>query len=165
MGAAAALPETSNQLGGALGVAILGSIGAAVYTRDIADSTSGLPPEAEEAAEGSLGGAHEVAGHLPADAGDSLVQAAGEAFTRGMNLSAAVGGAVMLVGAVGAALLLRHVKTPDATDETKADATTGRPAPHPPPSRNVHPVRHTTPVHVRSPRAKFARGLLSCVER
>lgn len=131
VGAAAALPETSNQLGGALGVAILGSIGAAVYTRDVADSTSGLPPEAAEAAEGSLGGATEVAAHLPDDAGDSLVQAAGEAFTRGMNLSAAVGGAVMLVGAVGAAVLLRHVGTPGTTDEAEADLTKTGTAPAP----------------------------------
>ncbi|MFD3523645.1 MFS transporter [Streptomyces sp. NPDC058653] len=122
VGAAAALPETANQLGGALGVAILGSIGAAVYTRDIDDATKGLPAEAAEAAEGSLGGATEVAAHLPADAGDSLVQAAGEAFTRGMNISAVVGGAVMLLGALAAALLLRGVKTP-----TTPSGPTGQP--------------------------------------
>ncbi|WP_221353564.1 MFS transporter [Streptomyces beigongshangae] len=126
VGAAAALPETSNQLGGALGVAILGSIGAAVYTRDVTDATAGLPPDAAEAAEGSLGGATEVAGHLPGGAGDTLLDAAREAFTRGMNLSAVVGGAVMLVGAVGAVLLLRHVRTPagsaPAADGAAADA-------------------------------------------
>ncbi|MEU9748867.1 MULTISPECIES: MFS transporter [Streptomyces] len=136
VGAAAALPETANQLGGALGVAILGSIGAAVYTRDVADVTTGLPPEAAEAAEGSLGGATEVAKHLPADTGDALVTSAGEAFTRGMNLSAAVGGVVMLLGAAGAALLLRQVKTPTVTsapaDETKGE-TKGETADEPSP--------------------------------
>jgi DHA2 family multidrug resistance protein-like MFS transporter len=114
VGAAAALPETSNQLGGALGVAILGSIGAAVYTRDVDDATAGLPPEAAEAAEGSLGGATEVAQHLPAGAGRSLLGAAEEAFTEGMTIAAAVGAAVMLAGAVAAALLMRHVRTPGA---------------------------------------------------
>jgi MFS transporter, DHA2 family, multidrug resistance protein len=114
VGAAAALPETSNQLGGALGVAILGSIGAAVYTRDVDDATAGLPPEAAEAAEGSLGGATEVAQHLPAGAGQSLLGAAEEAFTEGMTIAAAVGAAVMLAGAVAAALLMRHVRTPGA---------------------------------------------------
>ncbi|MFC8079834.1 MFS transporter [Streptomyces sp. NPDC057307] len=127
VGAAAALPETANQLGGALGVAILGSIGAAVYTRDVADVTKGLPPEAAEAAEGSLGGATEVAKHLPGEAGDALVTSAGEAFTRGMNLSAVVGGVVMLLGAVGAAVLLRHVKTPTATS-APADGAKPEPA-------------------------------------
>ncbi|MFH9735988.1 MFS transporter [Streptomyces sp. NPDC017260] len=119
VGAAAALPETSNQLGGALGVAILGSIGAAVYTRDVADATAGLPPEAAEAAEGSLGGATEVAQHLPAEAGRALVDAAGEAFTDGMTIAAAVGAVVMLTGAAAAALLMRHVRTPGAEPTSK----------------------------------------------
>ncbi|MGW2329882.1 MFS transporter [Streptomyces sp. NPDC001700] len=114
VGAASALPETSNQLGGALGVALLGSIGSAIYTRDVADATSGFPHEAADAAQGSLGGAAEVAKHLPDDASEPLLQVAGEAFTRGMNVGAVVAGAVMLVGAVGAVLLMRHVAIPTA---------------------------------------------------
>ncbi|MGA4838251.1 MFS transporter [Streptomyces sp. G45] len=115
VGAAAALPETSNQLGGALGVAVLGSIGAAVYTRDVSDATGGLKPEAAEAAEGSLGGAAEVARHLPADVSRPLLDSAAEAFTRGMNVAAVVGGALMLVSAVVAAALMRHIAPPGAT--------------------------------------------------
>ncbi|RNF88092.1 MFS transporter [Streptomyces botrytidirepellens] len=122
VGAASALPETSNQLGGALGVAILGSIGSAIYTRDVSDATSGLPHEAADAAEGSLGGAAEVAKHLPDRASEPLLQVAGEAFTRGMNISAVVAGAVMLVGAAGAAWLMRHVATPAAAPATAAPA-------------------------------------------
>ena len=133
VGAAAALPETSNQLGGALGVAILGSIGAAVYTREVTDATAELPSGAAEAAEGSLGGAAEVAQHLSAGVGRPLMNAAEEAFTDGMNIAAVVGGAVMLAGAAGAALLMRQVRAPGAdpapdprpsTDEPD----TGRPA-------------------------------------
>ncbi|MFF3484579.1 MFS transporter [Streptomyces sp. NPDC002701] len=112
VGAAAALPETANQLGGALGVAILGSIGAAVYTNEIADSTKGLPSEAADAAEGSLGGAAEVAQHLPSETGRPLLDAAAEAFTDGVNIAAVAGSVVMLAGAVGTVLLMRRVKAP-----------------------------------------------------
>ena len=122
VGAASALPETSNQLGGALGVAILGSIGSAIYTRDVSDATSRLPHEAADAAQGSLGGAAEVAKHLPDRASEPLLHVAGEAFTRGMNISAVVAGAVMLVGAAAAALLMRHVTTPAAAPATAAPA-------------------------------------------
>ncbi|RKN07426.1 MFS transporter [Streptomyces radicis] len=119
-GSISALPETSNQLGGAFGVAILGSIGAAVYTRDVADATSALPPEAAEPAEGSLGGAAEVAEHLPEEAGEPLLAAAAEAFTHGMNIAAAAAGGVVLVSAVAAAVLMRHVTSPAAAP-AKAD--------------------------------------------
>ncbi|WP_228083581.1 MFS transporter [Streptomyces profundus] len=128
VGAVSALPETSNQLGGAFGVAILGSIGAAVYTREVRDATESLPAEAVDAAEGSLGGATEVARHLPPEAGASLREAAGEAFTNGMNIAAAGGGAVMLLGAVAAVVLMRHVRTPAGTppDEEATGGETER---------------------------------------
>ncbi|ARQ70770.1 MFS transporter [Streptomyces marincola] len=128
-GAVSALPETSNQLGGALGVAILGSIGAAVYTRDITDATADLPPDAVEAAEGSLGGATEVAQHLPGGVAEALLHNAQEAFTHGMNISAVVGGAVMLAGAVGAVVFMRRVggttPAPDAAGPERVKAATG----------------------------------------
>ena len=57
-GAASAISETSSELGGALGIALLGSIGAALYRRSMADAVPpGVPPEAAEAARGTLGGA------------------------------------------------------------------------------------------------------------
>ncbi|TDC80276.1 MFS transporter [Streptomyces hainanensis] len=121
VGAVSALPETSNQLGGAFGVAVLGSVGAAVYTNEIDDATGGLPPAAAEAAEGSLGGANEVANQLPPEVGEPLLTAAGEAFTDGMNLAAVAGGAVMLAGAIGAVILMRHVRIP--TGETPVPRT------------------------------------------
>ncbi|MCP2342718.1 MFS transporter [Actinomadura rupiterrae] len=111
-GTASALAETSNQLGGALGVAILGSIGTAIYTRDVAGSVTGLPPAARHAAKGTLGGAKEVAAHLPADQGRHLLDVAKDAFTHGMTINAWAGGALMLVGATAAVLFLRTVKPP-----------------------------------------------------
>ena len=61
-GAASALSETSAEFGGALGIAVFGSIGIAIYRRVmIAAMPSGVPPDAAEAAKATLGGALEVA--------------------------------------------------------------------------------------------------------
>src|SRR2546422_9462314 len=61
-GAASAISETSSELGGALGIAILGSIGIAVYRSAMGQSVPvGLTPEAAEAARATLGGAVAVA--------------------------------------------------------------------------------------------------------
>lgn len=57
-GSASAISETSAELGGALGIAILGSIGTAVYRTELAKAIpAGVPPEAQEAARDTLGGA------------------------------------------------------------------------------------------------------------
>src|SRR5258707_13955785 len=81
-GSASAISETSSELGGALGIAILGSIGTAVYRRAMADAVpAGVPPEAAEAARATLGGALAVAAGLPAQLGAGLLGSAREAFT------------------------------------------------------------------------------------
>ncbi|MEU6033354.1 MFS transporter [Streptomyces tauricus] len=108
-GAASALSETANQLGAALGVAILGSIGAAIYRTDVRDTVpSGMPPEALQAARETLGGASEVAQQLPEPERSGLLDGAREAFVHGLNLNAAIAAAVMVAAAVAATLLLRR---------------------------------------------------------
>ena len=68
-GAASAISETGAELGGALGIAVLGSIGTAVYRGQMADAVpAGVPPEAAEAARDTLGGAVAAAADLPAAA-------------------------------------------------------------------------------------------------
>ena len=65
-GAASAISETSAEFGGALGIAVLGSIGTAVYRGAMADAMpAGVPPEAAEAARDTLGGAVAAAEQLP----------------------------------------------------------------------------------------------------
>ena len=57
-GSASAISETASEFGGALGIAILGSIGTAVYRGEMADSLpAGIPPATAEAARETLGGA------------------------------------------------------------------------------------------------------------
>jgi DHA2 family multidrug resistance protein-like MFS transporter len=90
-GAAAAMSETSSQLGVALGIAALGSIGTAVYSGQMADAVPpNLPAEAADAAQSTMPGALAVAQQLPAEFGATLADAARVAFTSGMNSAAGV---------------------------------------------------------------------------
>jgi DHA2 family multidrug resistance protein-like MFS transporter len=88
-GAAAGISETSAELGGALGIAVFGSIGVAVYRRLLAAAPlEGVPPEAVQSAMETLGGAAEVARALPPEAGETIVAAAHDAFLTGLHLCA-----------------------------------------------------------------------------
>jgi DHA2 family multidrug resistance protein-like MFS transporter len=110
-GAAAGVSETAAELGGALGIAIFGSIGVAIYRAGIGEGIPpGVSPEAAAIARDTLGGAIEVAGRLPGQVGVALVDAAREAFTAGLHVAAAVSvvGTMALATFVG--LMLRHVR-------------------------------------------------------
>ena len=85
-GAAAAISETTFELGGALGIAVLGSIGTAIYRTRMA--TAGLPgvsPEVRRAAQDTLGGAAAAADSLPAAQGGILLKTARDAFEQAMH--------------------------------------------------------------------------------
>ncbi|MCH5674320.1 MFS transporter [Streptomyces gilvus] len=97
-GSASSLMETGGEFGGALGMAVLGSIGTAIYRHDI-------PASAPDAARETLGGALAVADRMP-----GLATAAREAFTNGMQ-GAAIAGALLLAGAAAlAARALRGIR-------------------------------------------------------
>ncbi|MFD5159791.1 MFS transporter [Streptomyces hawaiiensis] len=108
---ASSLMETGAEFGGALGMAVLGSIGTAVYRREIPGSA---PAPAHE----TLGGALAVAEQLPGRAGDALATTAREAFTSGMNAAALAGAALLLGAAVLAAITLRRVGVREHACET-----------------------------------------------
>ena len=108
-GAASGISETSAEFGGALGIAILGSIGTAVYRSEVAGAfPDGVPPDAAEAARDTLGGAVSVAGRLPDPLTADLLDAARGAFTQGLQLTAITSAAIVVGMAVLALLLLRH---------------------------------------------------------
>jgi DHA2 family multidrug resistance protein-like MFS transporter len=110
-GAAAGISETSSELGGALGIAVLGAIGTAVYRGEVADAVPpGLPPEATKAARDTLGGAVAVGHGLPDPLSADLLDAAREAFTEGVQLVATLSAALALGAALLAAGLLRRVR-------------------------------------------------------
>ena len=120
-GAAAAISETSAELGGALGIAVFGSIGTAVYRALVFDSApSGLPPGAIDAARDTLGAATATAADLPAAMGAALADAARAAFTRALQVAALVATLVMGGTALLAALVLR---TPRGTPAVTVDGS------------------------------------------
>lgn len=101
-GTASALLETGTEFGGALGMAVLGSIGAAVYRHE-------MPSTAPAGARETLGGALVTAADLPGRAGESLLITAREAFTSGFQGAAIAGAVLTALAAVGAAVTLRGV--------------------------------------------------------
>jgi DHA2 family multidrug resistance protein-like MFS transporter len=111
-GAASGISETSAELGGALGIAVLGSIGTAVYRSQVADAfPDGVPSEAAEATRDTLGGAVAAADQLPDRVGAGLLDTAREAFTQGLQVTAITSAAIVLGMAILAAVLLRNVRT------------------------------------------------------
>lgn len=124
-GAASGLSETCAELGGALGIAILGSIGVAVYRNVlIADLPAGFPAETTAVARDTLGAAVGVAGQLPAGPGAALLVAAREAFVQGMHLATVIAVIIAVAAAILAVALLRHVRPGAATaHEPPADPT------------------------------------------
>jgi hypothetical protein len=108
-GAAAAISETGSELGGALGIAILGSIGAAIYRGRLADSVpAGVPPDQADAARETLGGAAAVAEQLPPPLSSELLDAARDAFTDGIQTAALTSAAMAAGTAVLVVVLLRR---------------------------------------------------------
>jgi DHA2 family multidrug resistance protein-like MFS transporter len=109
-GAAAALSETSSELGGAVGIAILGTIGTALYRGQVADGIPpGVPPDTAEAARDTLGGAVAAAEQLPDPLAGELLDVAREAFTQGLQVAALSSAVIAAATAVMGAVLLRRV--------------------------------------------------------
>ena len=98
-GSAAAMSETSGEFGIALGVAVMGSVGAAVYRNQV-DVPAGVPTDAATVAGESITGAVTTAAQLPAGLGRDLLLTARDAFTGGLNVAAAVGCVLFLTLAV-----------------------------------------------------------------
>jgi MFS transporter, DHA2 family, multidrug resistance protein len=110
-GAASGISETGAELGGALSIAILGSIGTAVYRDRMADDVPpGVPAEQADTARDTLGGAVAAGDDLPAPLATELLDAAREAFTQGLQVAALSSAVVAAVTAVLAAVLLRQVR-------------------------------------------------------
>jgi EmrB/QacA subfamily drug resistance transporter len=127
-GVGSAVNDTTRQMGGALGVAIIGSLVSSVYAarvRDIAPDYDVTGP-ALDAATGSLGGALQVAPSLGAQQAAFVVDVADgfvAAFTSGLRL-----GALVVVGAAVVACRYlpahaAHAPAPDRSDATMVQAT------------------------------------------
>ena len=118
-GAAAAISETSSELGGALGIAILGSIGTAIYRSDIARAAlDDVPYEARHAAQDTLGGAATAARQLPETLGAHLLEAARVAFTHALHVTVVICAIILGLAAIIAVVMLRRIR-PDGIVEVE----------------------------------------------
>jgi MFS transporter, DHA2 family, multidrug resistance protein len=97
-GSAGALSETSSEFGGALGIAVLGSIGTAVYRYNMDDSIpAGLTRDDAEAARSTLGGALAVAEKLPKETSNLIISMSREAFTHSVMTMAVISAVLSLL--------------------------------------------------------------------
>jgi MFS transporter, DHA2 family, multidrug resistance protein len=109
------LSSTSGELGVALGVAVMGSVGTAVYRAEMT-----VPSGAPDGAGDSVAGAVAAARQMPGPAGTDLLAAARDAFTGSVRVIAVIL-AVLFAGlAVYTIARLRHV-TPTAVAPPNAD--------------------------------------------
>ena len=117
-GSAAGLSETSAEFGGALGIAIFGSIGVAIYRGAMADAISSeVPAHVATAAKDTLGGALEAASALPGRIGTDLIESARSAFTDGLHVAATISVVGSIVLAALVFTLLRTVRAGAETVE------------------------------------------------
>lgn len=111
-GSGSGLLMTVRQVGGAIGIALLGSLLASAYADRL--DTSALPHAAADAAGDSVVGAHLIADRL----GDhALAASADAAYLHGMDLVLLVSGVAALVTALLAAVLLRDPRPADPAPE------------------------------------------------
>ena len=96
-GVGSAVSNTVRQVGGALGVAVLGSVLAGVYRGEIESATSTLPDAARAAANESIAGAYGVADQL-GPAGQDVISAANDAFISAMHVASAVAAIIAVLG-------------------------------------------------------------------
>lgn len=111
-GAASALAETSSEFGGALGIAVLGTVAGSSYRNAMA--TTPVP-----GADDTIGAAVAAAQELPRAIAEPLLQQAFDAFTDGFALAALLGAAVLVLAAIGAGITLRGVRA-EQVPETSA---------------------------------------------
>ncbi|MER5934586.1 MFS transporter [Streptomyces sp. NPDC002054] len=116
-GGAAAIGETSYQLGAGMGIALLGSVMNAAYAPGLAD-VPGVSAADSAGAVNSLGEAYQIAAGLGGPAGEALYAAARNSFVTGLHVTLLVSAALLAAGAV---MALKLPKTMECQEATEAD--------------------------------------------
>jgi EmrB/QacA subfamily drug resistance transporter len=98
-----AVNDATRTTGGALGVAVLGSLLSSGYRAHMDEAVTGLPASAAGAAQDSLAGGLHVAAGIGGPAGARLADTAQAAFVSGMHTALVVGAVVAFAGAIVAA--------------------------------------------------------------
>jgi DHA2 family multidrug resistance protein-like MFS transporter len=120
-GAASGISETAVELGGALGLSVLGSLGVAIYRGGLANLPAGIPAEATATAKDTLGGAVQVAATLPGAVGAEVLDVSRGAFVQAMQIATGISAVLAVVVAIVAVTTLRHVPSGGETEATEAE--------------------------------------------
>jgi MFS transporter, DHA2 family, multidrug resistance protein len=116
-GAASGISETSSELGGALGLAMLGTVGTAVYRDRTADAfPTEVPAEQAATASDTLAGASEVADRLPQLLAADVLGPAREAFTQALQVAATMSGVLVVAAAIIVARLMAGDRNVQASE-------------------------------------------------
>ncbi|MDP9863956.1 MULTISPECIES: MFS transporter [Streptosporangium] len=107
-GAASAIAETGQEMGGALGIAVLGSVLTGAYRADLRLPVE-VPAEAAAQIRESLGGALEVAAALPARLAETVAEAARQTFVDSMQTTVTTGAVLLALLAAATLPALRGV--------------------------------------------------------
>ena len=99
-GVGSAVNDTTRELGGALGIAVFGSLVNSAYRANIDLAGLGLPPGAAGPAEESVGAAAGVAAQVGGQQGTDLVTRAATAFTDAFNVATAIAAVISVVAAI-----------------------------------------------------------------
>src|SRR3954454_8559072 len=99
-GIGSAMNDVVRELGGTLGVAVLGSILSSSYGSGMGEAAAGLPHAAADAASDTVGAAHEVAAQLGGAGGAKLIDTANSAFVDAMATTATLAAAAAVIGAL-----------------------------------------------------------------
>lgn len=114
-GVGSAMNDVLRELGGTLGVAVLGSLLASKYGDGMTGSVEGLPDEVAHASMDSVDTAHIAAAEVGGDAASSLIASADQAFVTAMGSTTDIAAAVALAGAlIALAFLPARRKDDDA---------------------------------------------------
>jgi MFS transporter, DHA2 family, multidrug resistance protein len=107
-GVGSAVNDTTRELGGTLGVAVVGSVFSSLYGPRLVEKLAGLPIPADAlaAARSSVQAAVVVADRAPAAGRPIILAATSDAFLTGLAGGVRVAGVATLVGAVAAAVFL-----------------------------------------------------------
>ena len=98
-GVGSAVNDTTREVGGAIGIAAIGSIVASVYRNSLGSALDVLPADARTARDNAGSAIRIVKASAPQDQLESLLDSVRSAFTKGMNVGMLVGAGLALIGA------------------------------------------------------------------
>jgi EmrB/QacA subfamily drug resistance transporter len=134
-GVGSAVNDTTRQMGGAVGVAVFGSLMASHFTSEMTDKLGGggIPAQLFAQVKDNVGHAVAVATDVPAarQFADRIITAANDSFVSGLHLVAVVAAGITVLAAIGVAIFLPARARDDESEYPSAEEPEREPEPEP----------------------------------